>query len=542
MTARVTVMAVALGCVLAGAASPSGADQFLLAGNSKGLWLIRLAPQGWTFDVLARPSARKWRWIGRGLSGSPAAAAAVDESLHVLLAEPKGGLVFPLSGGDGMLGLNAVDNRWPDEAVPVAACAAENFAGAEGKSVVAMVPRKGPHVDPVGAETPLARSRPAAGLLALGVFQNVKGNWRHVTDLLGVAADINSDILAAVKAGRLYVMVRSAGHSRLLSWWAGKWVDLPLSGPAASQALGMVVIGGRLLLVTAPGQDRLEIVELDDSGRAVSVQPIVRDAGAATWQPDAMPLIARLADQLALVWRDGDGVNYSTCSLSGELGPSGKIAILARAFSDGKGDKLLQYFLWSLLGVTMASTLLLRPRAPLGQFTLPETLQPAPLARRLLAGILDMVPFVMVALVVLAQHVWPKVLPPDQFAERLTEALEQVDSRTAYTIVATMVAYLGYCILMELQHGATIGKMLLGLRVVGDGGVRPHLRGVLLRNLVKVLILISWLAPLMLVVLFNRNRQRLGDMMGRTVVVDARLAAGSPPQAEQTHDDDAQET
>ena len=543
MTSRLTVMAVAVGCVLAGIASPVGADEFLLAGDSQGLWLVRLSPQGGTFDVLAKPSATRWRWIKRDLLGSPAAVAAIDESLHVLLARPKGYLVFPLSGGDGMPGLNPVDKRWPAKAVPVAACAAESFAGAEGKSVVVVVPRRANL-----AERRQAASRSAtapAGAITLGVFQNVEGKWGHVGDVPGRAGD--HGVLTAVRDGRLYVLMRPAGRNRLATWRDGRWSDVPLSGSTAdSDVFGMVVIGGKLLLVTSSGQSnsrRLQIVELDDSGKELSVQPIVREGKAAPWQQEAAPLIARLADQVALVWRDGDAMKFATCDLAGQLGPTGEIAILARPTSDGKGDKFLEYFLWALVCVTMASTLLLRPHAPLGQFKLPETLGPAPLGKRLLAGILDLVPFAMIGSVVLVQGAWPMVSPLDKSTAVMWETLEKMDSGIAYTIMATAVAYLGYCVLMELRYGATAGKMLLGLRVVGDGGVRPRLREVLLRNLVKVMILLSpVLAPLMLVVLLNRNRQRLGDMMGRTVVVDIHRVMPSGPGSQESHDDDAQET
>ncbi len=548
MTARFTVMAVAVGCVLAGVASPGGADQFLLAGNSRGLWLVRLAPQSRTFDVLAKPSAARWRWISRKESGTPGVLAAIDESLHVLLPAGKGHpesgyLIFPLAGGGGLVQASPKDKRWPSRAVPVATCAAENFAGAEGKNVVVVVPRRANL-----AETRQAALRPAtapAGPITLGVFQNVQGKWRHVGDVPGAGGD--GAVLAAARAGRLHVLIRSAGRNRLATWSGGQWGDLPLSGSAAvSKALSMVVISGRLLLVTSQGPANsapLQIVEFDDSGRELSVQPIVREGKAAPWQQEAAPLIARLADQLALVWRDGDSMRFALCSPAGQLGPTREIAILARPLSDEKGDELRGYFLWALLGVTMAGTLLLQPRTPFGQFKIPETLRPAPLPRRLLAGILDMVPFVTVALVVLWPRPRPVVWPLKKFMEELWEALAEMwpDSKTAYTIIATMAAYLGYCVFMELQHGATVGKMLLGLRVVGDGGVRPRLREVLLRNLVKVMILVSGLAPLMLIVLLNRNRQRLGDMMGRTAVVVGPPAAGPAPPPQQTHDD-SQET
>ena len=216
MIARLTVMAVAVGCALTGAASPAPADRFLLAGNSRGLWLVRLAPQGKTFDVLAKPSATKWRWMSRGLLGSPAAAAAIDESLHVLLAKPTGYLKLPLSGGDGMPGLSPVDKRrWPGDAVPVAACAAEDFAGDKGSSLVVVVLRD------------QAAGRITLGVFQNGVFENMEGlsesrpagrpaaAWRHVVDLPGLPA--GSGILAAVRAGRLYLLIRAAGRNRLVT-------------------------------------------------------------------------------------------------------------------------------------------------------------------------------------------------------------------------------------------------------------------------------------------------------------------------------------
>ena len=78
--------------------------------------------------------------------------------------------------------------------------------------------------------------------------------------------------------------------------------------------------------------------------------------------------------------------------------------------------------------------------------------------------------------------------------------------------------------------------------MVGDGGMRPNAREVLLRNLVKVMVLATGLWPLMLMVLLNRNRQRLGDMMGRTAVADVHPVPAPPPETKKTDDDGSQET
>jgi len=65
---------------------------------------------------------------------------------------------------------------------------------------------------------------------------------------------------------------------------------------------------------------------------------------------------------------------------------------------------------------------------------------------------------------------------------------------------------------------------------VGDGGQRPALRAAMLRNMIRI-IEMSWQLmglPVMLM-LFTRNRQRLGDMMGRTAVIDTSYRPGPQP-------------
>ena len=248
-----------------------------------------------------------------------------------------------------------------------------------------------------------------------------------------------------------------------------------------------------------------------------------------------MPMIASLADQLALVWRDGDTLKFATCTLAGQLGPAREVEFPE---SDQKGIEVLHYFLWALLGVTLVCSLVLRPRAPLGPLTLPETVSPGGLGKRLLAAIIDILPFAMVDVLVGLRHISEHEAPPASFFEALTAGYERMlsDVVGVYAIVAATVLYLAYCILMELRFGATVGKMVTGLQVVGEGGARPDLREVLVRNLVKVVIIRSGMAPLMLVVLFSRNRQRLGDMMARTAVVDVQRAPPPPGQDEQAGD------
>lgn len=72
--------------------------------------------------------------------------------------------------------------------------------------------------------------------------------------------------------------------------------------------------------------------------------------------------------------------------------------------------------------------------------------------------------------------------------------------------------------LTELFTGATLGKLLFKVRVVSMTGLPPNVWQVLARNSFKV---IEMMPPFLLLVvpMLNRFRQRLGDLVSRTLVV-----------------------
>jgi len=73
--------------------------------------------------------------------------------------------------------------------------------------------------------------------------------------------------------------------------------------------------------------------------------------------------------------------------------------------------------------------------------------------------------------------------------------------------------------------------MLLGLRVVDETGSRPDLRAAAVRNLTRLIILLvpNPLAILLLFPLLNINRQRLGDLMARTAVIERKALSPTDP-------------
>ncbi len=93
-----------------------------------------------------------------------------------------------------------------------------------------------------------------------------------------------------------------------------------------------------------------------------------------------------------------------------------------------------------------------------------------------------------------------------------------------------------YMLVMELLTGRTVGKVLTGTRLVAETGTRPAFWQILVRNVLRLLELVPQFWILGLLVLLSRNRQRLGDIFARTLVV---YRAGPPkPSADQLPQDD----
>src|SRR5580698_5978963 len=95
------------------------------------------------------------------------------------------------------------------------------------------------------------------------------------------------------------------------------------------------------------------------------------------------------------------------------------------------------------------------------------------------------------------------------------------DIQGALLVVIGFVLSLIYAMVSEwIWRGQTVGKRLMGLRVVDSQGLRLEPSQVIVRNLMRVL---DTLPALYLVggvaCVFSRHRQRLGDLAAGTVVV-----------------------
>ncbi|MDX6238778.1 MAG: hypothetical protein QOG10_3593 [Kribbellaceae bacterium] len=104
----------------------------------------------------------------------------------------------------------------------------------------------------------------------------------------------------------------------------------------------------------------------------------------------------------------------------------------------------------------------------------------------------------------------------------------------AIVIVVGLLVLVGYRAVMEtLTRGRTLGKMMLGLKVVRDDGSSIRFRHALVRSLLWLFVdFAPWFgsSPGIVASLMNKQGKRIGDMVAGTVVIRERhQPMASPP-------------
>lgn len=90
------------------------------------------------------------------------------------------------------------------------------------------------------------------------------------------------------------------------------------------------------------------------------------------------------------------------------------------------------------------------------------------------------------------------------------------------TVVSVVIVALGYYIVLEGHFGYTLGKYLLGLRVLKTDGARIGYKEALLRNLSKYINNLIVIDTLIMLIFFNKEKQRGFDKIANTMVVHVR--------------------
>ena len=138
------------------------------------------------------------------------------------------------------------------------------------------------------------------------------------------------------------------------------------------------------------------------------------------------------------------------------------------------------------------------------------------LGRRIAAGLID-VGLLFVLFLVLG------VTIGDTHSYSGSGSTSKTVSLTGWPFALFVALVLLYYFLFETAARATVGKLLLGLRVIAQDGGRPSVAAIALRTVLRI---VDWL-PLLYLVGFiallatGARRKRLGDLASRTSVARA---------------------
>lgn len=156
--------------------------------------------------------------------------------------------------------------------------------------------------------------------------------------------------------------------------------------------------------------------------------------------------------------------------------------------------------------VAVLLVLLVRPSRQ-KKLELPKGLGVMPPIPRFFALVMDLFPGGVVSVLVL------RCSPVDLL--RLPIFTDSIELALPFLLM--VAAMFVHTTLTELVKGTSLGKVLLGARIISTDGDRPNAKQVLLRNGVKVLIL---LVPVLAIfALLNPNLRGFNDLVAQTVVV-----------------------
>jgi uncharacterized RDD family membrane protein YckC len=93
-------------------------------------------------------------------------------------------------------------------------------------------------------------------------------------------------------------------------------------------------------------------------------------------------------------------------------------------------------------------------------------------------------------------------------------------SLSGVAALASFILVFAYYILLEGFLGQTLGKMLLGIKVVREGtGEVPGLGAATIRTLLRIIDSLFFYLVAFIAVLASQKNKRLGDMVAHTLVV-----------------------
>lgn len=372
------------------------------------------------------------------------------------------------------------------------------FAAGDGQVAALILPLEHEtfSVQRDGKETPSKVRTPQ-------LWQMRSSRWEQVALPDGLTLGPHDPVLMAfdgLNGDRLNVLTSAgdADRSMLLRRdQGGTWTTTLLDvDPRAARLL--ITVEGRLAVVTVADNSTATLHYVRDKQLLKVAQLDLPRAGTSHWTiaglDDGFHLLTHTArDQLLMQHVDG---------VTGQISP-----VVTMTDQPLPAAKLWHTGLMLAVSIIAVIIVLMVRPGTRGEVQLPKHTAILPAVPRLVALLIDLTPGAIIAIVI------TRAAPADLL--RIPMMADTLDQAGPHLIMLG-ITFL-QCTIFEMLSGTSFGKMLVGAGVVTTSGVRPRAMQVLIRNAVKLMVLL--VPPLAVFALLNPYMQGFNDMAAGTLVV-----------------------
>ena len=304
----------------------------------------------------------------------------------------------------------------------------------------------------------------------------------------------------------------SINVSSMAAMWVFTANEMPLLITATPTAAG-----GERLTAMRLAKNAAEASALD--WRPVDVQVSALPDGVHITRYEAA---AAFSQHVVLLCTDDTGASLLQFGRTGEAPAESTVQIseVVTTSETRKGvDVAIQITTFAVLVAILAMLFVFRRGSMVTSAVLPPGYALALNLQRLVAWAIDFLPFTLIAAKSIGVS-WSSGfatlagwgISPDPDA-----GLPDVRILSWWAMSA--VCYTVYMLIMELLTRRSIGKVIAGVRLLSEVGHRPSAGQIFVRNAIRLVELMPQFWIFALFVVLSRNRQRVGDILARTVVV-----------------------
>ncbi len=309
------------------------------------------------------------------------------------------------------------------------------------------------------------------------------------------------------------------------------------------QTLLAAVINRQLVLTTVYRDEateafrvRTRIIRQGENTEASSAPQDLLLEQERVFETDALPQITPYGQHVAVMYVQQGEVLWGHWSPStGEVTREPEPVVIRLVPMETPSERGFRDFAATLIVAALVLLLFWRRQESISQpIAMPPGVKLAGLGKRLLATLIDMLPALIISLLIWMGEILPfftEVMQTARAADAVEPEAVPVPTAVVLWWVTLRGIYILHCIGFELITRSTPGKRLFGARVATESLQRPNTVQIIIRNVTRFLELEPSISPFLLVVFFTRNRQRIGDLLAQTIVVDGQHIPMADPIA-----------